>query len=176
MIGPLPPGWPDRCPQEVLDVLAEYRTAETTTVAADGTPVTWPLFPMFRADRGVFQLTTSVGFPEKAFNLRRDPRISLLFSNPTGTALIDPPAVLVQGSATCRDELVTDLEPFRHDFVRICRAQPISRFYGADPVTRRLVDWYFFRLVIDVVPTRVRWWPGGDMSVPPHEVEIADAT
>jgi len=168
----LDPAWPDRCPPEVLAVFAEFRTAETTTLAADGTPVTWPLFPMFRRDRGMFQLTTSIGLPDKAFNIRRDPRVALLFSNPVGTALVDPPAVLIQGVASCPDELATDFEPFREDFIRLTRAQPISRFYGLDPLSRRLVAWYFYRLVIDVVPQRVRWWPHGDMTAEPHEMVL----
>lgn len=153
----------------------EYRTAESTTVARDGTPITWPLFPMFRPETGTFQLTTSIGFPDKAFNVRRDERFSMLFSDPTGTGHAGGPAVLVQGIATCVDELAVDFEPFREDFIRLVRAQPISRFYGSDPISRRLVDWYFFRLVIDVVPTRVRWWADGNMSRHPDEVVASGA-
>lgn len=162
--------WPDRVPSNVLSVFAEFRTAEVTTIARDGSPVTWPLFPMFRKEAGRFLFTTSVGFPDKAFNIRRDPRISLLFSNPTGTQLGDPPVVLVQGRATCPDGIVSDVSQFRDDLIRITRAQPTSRWYGKDPLSRRLVDWYFFRLVIDVVPERIRWWPAGDMGAEPEVV------
>lgn len=173
--GPLDASWSSLVPVDVRRVFEEYRTAETTTIARDGTPITWPLFPMFRPESGIFQLTTSIGFPDKAFNIRRDERVAMLFSDPTGTGWVRGPAVLVQGMATCADELATDLEPFREDFIRLARAQPISRFYGADPISRRLVDWYFFRLVIDVAPIRVRWWIDGDMTGAPEEV-IVDAS
>ena len=50
-------------------------------------------------------LTTSIGLPNKAFNARRDGRISLLFSDQTASGLQDPPAVLVQGDAEVPEEI-----------------------------------------------------------------------
>jgi hypothetical protein len=52
-------------------------------------------------------ITTSVGLKQKALNVRRDPRVSLLFSDPTASGLADPPAVLVQGEVTSPDEVRT---------------------------------------------------------------------
>jgi hypothetical protein len=37
-------------------------------------------------------ITTSIAFPQKAFNIRRDARVALLFSDPTGSGLNRAPA------------------------------------------------------------------------------------
>jgi hypothetical protein len=58
---------------------------------------------------GRFLLFTSIGMPQKAFNIRRDPKVSLLFSNPTGSGVANPGAVLIQGDATAEDRIVTDM-------------------------------------------------------------------
>lgn len=158
-------------PPQVIGAFDGFRTCELTTVGRDGTPVTWPAFPLYKADEGTFLFTTSIGLPQKAYNIRRHPQVSLLFSDATGAGIPAAPVVLVQGDATCPDELVTamdeDLELIAH---RIFERQPFSRHYGRDPVSRRLFGWYYLRLRIAVVPRRIRWWPAGDLSGPSLEV------
>jgi hypothetical protein len=73
-------------PAEVEAVFREFRTCEFSTLAADGTPITWPMLPFWRAETGQFMTTTSIGLPDKAFNIRRNPRVSLLFSDPTASS------------------------------------------------------------------------------------------
>jgi hypothetical protein len=50
--------------------------------------------------------------------------------------------------------------------------QPVSARYSANPLTRRLSDWYLMRLLIYVTPRRIRWWPQGDFSRPAVELEV----
>ena len=45
--------------------------------------------------------------PQKAFNIRRNPKVSMLFSEPTGSGIDVPGAVLVQGDATAYDRIPT---------------------------------------------------------------------
>jgi hypothetical protein len=45
--------------------------------------------------------------PQKAFNARRNPRVSLLFSNPIASGLASPPAVLIQGNAQVSEDVRT---------------------------------------------------------------------
>src|ERR687885_1565128 len=99
-------------PAEVEAVFQNFRTCELTTIGKDGTPATWPVLPFWQPDRGRFLITTSVGFPQKAFNVRRNGRVSLLFSDPTASGLTRPPAVLVQGDAEAPDEVVTTVRGF----------------------------------------------------------------
>jgi general stress protein 26 len=94
-------------PAEVLAVLREFRCCEMATVGPDGTPVAWPMVPLLLLDRAQLLLTTSIGFAAKAANVRREPRVSMLFSDPTGSGLSDPPAVLVSGTASVGERVET---------------------------------------------------------------------
>jgi len=152
-------------------VFREFRTCEMSTLARDGSPITWPTLPFWRPDEGRFLITTSIGLPHKAFNIRRNPRVSLLFSNPTASGLTNPPAVLVQGDAEAPDEVVTSVEGFEDEVRRVFRRQPASGFYSSNPITRYLFDWYYMRLTIYVSPRRILWWPGGDFERSPLEVD-----
>ena len=146
----------------VRSVVDGYRTAELATLGRSGAPIAWPATPLYRPESGTFLFTTAIGFPQKAYNVRRDPRVALLFSEPTGSGLEGMPQVLVQGTATCTDELVTS--PGGHEgledwWLRIWSRQPNGQALGADPVTRRLMEWYYQRLLITVTPTRVHVRP-----------------
>ena len=91
-----------------MDVIDNYFTCEFTTLSRDGSPVTWPVTPRLLED-GRFLLTTSIGLPQKAFNIRRNPKVSMLFSEPKGSGVAEPGAVLIQGDATAEDRIVTDV-------------------------------------------------------------------
>jgi hypothetical protein len=140
-------------------VIDAYRTCEFATVGRTGTPVAWPVAPLYRPESGTFVLTTSIGLAEKANNVRRNPRVALLFSDPTGSGLGDMPEVLVQGTATCLDDVVTSPAGLEEYWIRLLERQPSGRNYGDNPVARRAMGWYYQRLVITVTPTRIRTRP-----------------
>jgi hypothetical protein len=117
-------------------------------------------------------ITTSIALAQKAFNVRRNPRVSLLFSDPTACGLGDPPAVLVQGDAEAPEAIETSVAGFAEDLRKVYRRQPASRVYGSNPITRRLMDWYFMRLSIRMTPRRILWWPGGDFWREPSELDV----
>jgi hypothetical protein len=96
--------------------------------------------------------------------------VSLLFSDPTGSALEDPPMVLVQGSAEVDDR---DLEANRARYARESAAKlpAITKTMPPEPL-QRFLSWYFTRIYIRVRPERVYVWPGGDASAEP---ELYDA-
>src|SRR5215208_5678156 len=96
-------------PSDVVEVFREFRTCEMSTLARDGTPITWPTLPFWRPEEGRFLITTSIGLPHKAFNVRRNGRVSLLFSDPTASGLTNPPAVLVQSDAEAPNEVETSM-------------------------------------------------------------------
>jgi nitroimidazol reductase NimA-like FMN-containing flavoprotein (pyridoxamine 5'-phosphate oxidase superfamily) len=170
----MPPesGVPLPLPPEVEAVFREFRTAEMSTFNRAGTPVAVEITPVWQPNHGRFLVTASIGLPRKAYNARRNPQVALLFSDPTASGLTQPPTVLVQGRASVSDLLTWDAELAEYWAVLWTR-QPIGRRWGADPLTRVLMDWYYMRLKIHVAPTRIRWWPDGDMSLPPREVEVA---
>jgi len=160
-------------PAEVEAVFREFRTCEFSTLAVDGTPITWPMLPFFRAATGQFMTTTSIGLPDKAFNIRRNPRVSLLFSDPTGSGLVDSPVVLVQGDAVAPDEVKTSIGGFEDEVMLVYRRQPAGTMYTSNPAMRWFSDWYFMRLEITVTPRRILWWERGDLSGEPKVVEAS---
>jgi len=134
-----------------------YHTCELLTVGRDGTPIAWPTVALRRRD-GTIQISTSIGLPQKALNIRRDERVALLFSDPTGSGRTTPDQVLVQGTATCPDEIVTSPGPWADLWLRIRERQPSSTYHRI-PGMRRLMDWYYMRLLITVTPEKVTTSP-----------------
>ena len=156
---------------EVEEVFREFRTCEFSTLARDGTPITWPLITLWQPEEQGFVLTTSIGLPNKAFNVRRDGRVSLLFSDPTASGLDDPPAVLVQGDAVVPEVIHTSPNDLREYWKRIWRIQPGGKVYGSNFLTRSPMDWYYMRLYIYVEPRRILVWTDGDFAKTPEEVD-----
>ena len=160
-------GHPLDVPPAVETVFARFYTCELTTLGKTGRPISWPIMPLYWRERGQFVAFTSIGLPQKAFNVRLNPRVALLFSDATGSGLADPPTVLVQGDATVDQRLVTsfdDLGPelralLEAQALQLLERQPSMKLYLRNGLTRRLMDWYFMRLLITVTPRRVRWWP-----------------
>ena len=102
-------------PVEVQQVFDRFITTEYTTVDATASRSPGPsrrtTGPAIRA----IDITTGLGYPKKAEDARRNPHVSLLFSDPTGSRIERPPAVLVQGTATVDD---ADLEANRERYAR----------------------------------------------------------
>ena len=159
-------------PQELEDVFTEFRTCEMTTISRKGTPATWPILTLREPGTGRFVITTSIGLAQKAFNVRRNSKISLLYSDPTGSGLDDPPAVLIQGDAEAPDEITAGFGEYNEQIKTIAERQPDGSLFSGNPVTRYLFDWYYMRLFIYMIPRRILWWDHGDFSKTPHEVII----
>jgi hypothetical protein len=126
--------------------------------------------PFWRHEEGRFLINDSIGLPHKAFNVRRNPQVSLLISDPTASGLTDPPAALVRGDAESPDEVTASVEGFEDELRRAFCRQPASGFYSGNPIARCLCDWYYMRLVIHVTPRRILWWPEDDFWQAPLEV------
>jgi hypothetical protein len=153
-----------RVPDELLPLVDAYRTCELLTVNRRGVPIAWPTVCLYQPDDGTFLITTSIGLPQKAFNVRANPQVALLFSDPTASGLDNPPHVLVQGTASCPDEVVTSVGPRAGLWARLAERQPSSRTNSSNPLSRYLLDWYYMRLLITVTPTSVRSRPATDRS------------
>ena len=169
-------------PPEVEAVFKKFWTCEFTTLAKDGTPITWPILPIFQPALYRFVFLTSIGTPQKLFNIRRNRRVSLLYSDPTGSDLIDPPAVLVQGEAQAGDQIITSMaqvdKQIRLDMQeqgrRLLKHQPAIALYTNNRLSQYLMDWYFMRLLITIQPRRILWWEHGDVMSPAYEIEVKD--
>jgi hypothetical protein len=140
---------------EIVRLIDRYRTCEFATVTRSGTAIAWPTIPVYDAGSGTFTLTTSIALPTKALNIRREPHVSLLFSDPTGSGMEAPPQVLVQGRATCPDVVLASPDGLERYWARLFARQPGGTAYGKTAIGRHLMDWYYFRLVITVQPELV---------------------
>jgi hypothetical protein len=140
-------------------VLDAYRTCELLTVTRSGVPIAWPTIAEHRPDDGTFLITTSIALPQKALNVRRNPAVALLFSDPTGSGLTGPDQVLVQGTATCPERIVTSGAEHAGYWARLKARQPESRTFTATALGRRYFDFYYMRLIITVTPEAVRRRP-----------------
>ncbi|HYT34774.1 MAG TPA: pyridoxamine 5'-phosphate oxidase family protein [Ktedonobacteraceae bacterium] len=160
-----------RLPPEVEAVFREFRTCEFTAINRRGQPLTWPTEPYYDAPEGRLIVTSSIAFPVKAYNARRHPQVAMLFSDPTGAPLTNPPTVLVQGDATVT-ELVDDPPWSYAMFKESILRQPRTRSFVSNPLARWLFTFQFQRLAIFVQPRRILVWPRGDTSQFPTELEV----
>lgn len=160
---------------DTLAIIENYRTCEFTTVFRDGSPQTWPVSSLLLRD-GRFLLCTSIGFPQKAFNIRRNPRVSLLFSDPTGSGLSDSGAVLIRGDAVAEDRVIADMtsSPELVDLMRtVIERQPSSKFMSSF-AGRLLFPSYYWRLAIYVTPVHAFFWPTRDFAAPPERIDLKE--
>jgi hypothetical protein len=159
-------------PSEVTAVFESFRCCEFTTLNKRGIPVTWPVSAVYFPERGQFLITTSISFPQKMWNIRRNPKVSLFFSDPTGSGLTHPPTVLVQGSAAVSDEIVVlnkDMERFWRE---LYQRQPSSKSYNSNALTRKLMSWYYIRWCIFITPHSIHWYQDGDTQQAGQAIEV----
>jgi Pyridoxamine 5'-phosphate oxidase len=157
-------------PPEVQGVFDRFITTEYTTVDPGGQPVTWPVTPYYSPGAPCIDVSTGLGYPKKAKDARANPKVSLLFSDATGSGLDDPPQVLVQGTAQVDDrDLAANRERYAREAVE---KLPGTRDMLPPKPVRRLFGWYFTRIYVRVRPERVFLWPDGD---PAKEPRLLDA-
>lgn len=158
-----------------VEIIDRYFTCEFTTFSRDGSPQTWPVSPRLLSD-GRLLLTTSIGMPQKAFNIRRNPKVSLLFSEPTGSGIAEPGAVLIAGDAIAEDRIEADMssDPDLAALMEtVMRRQPAGAFWSTW-VGKRLMWPYYLRILIYVTPRRAVYWPTRNFAQPPEELELSE--
>lgn len=157
-------------PDTVREVFGRFITTEYTTVDRRGMPITWPVTPYYADGAECIDVTTGLGYPKKADDARANPKVGLLFSDPTGSGLESPPIVLVQGTATVDD---ADLEANRARYWRESLAKlPATKDRHPPAFLRGLFAWYYTRIYVHVRPERIFVWPGGDIT---REPELYDS-
>ena len=152
-------------PDEVQAVFDRFITTELTTVNRAGQPITWPVTPYYSRGDPCIDVTTGLGYPKKANDARANPLVSLLFSDPTGSGVQDPPMILVQGCAEVDDR---DLEANRERYQRESLEKlPATASLQPPDALKGMLTWYYARIYIHVRPERVYVWPRGDIAAEP---------
>jgi len=157
-------------PADVQAVFDRFITTEYTTIDRRGQPITWPVTPYYSPGDSCIDVTTGLGYPKKAEDARANPKVALLFSDPTGSALESPPMVLVQGTADVDDR---DLDANRERYFRESseKLPATAKLHPPEPIRKRL-QWYYTRIYVHVRPERIYVWPEGD---PAREPALYDA-
>ena len=132
-----------------------------------------PVTPYVSDDRATLDVATGLTYPTKAERARRNPKVSLLYSDPVGSGLVQPPVVLVQGLATVRD---ADLQANTDRYVRLVMAKAPAAFKGQPKFLLRTLDWYFARIWVEVTPTRMWWWDSETLTSEPGQWIAPPAT
>jgi hypothetical protein len=157
-------------PPEVQQVFDRFVTTEFTTVDGAGQPITWPLTPYYRPGDPCIDVTTGLGYPKKAKDARANPKVAMLFSDPTGSGIEGAPHVLVQGTADVDDR---DLDANRERYKReIVEKLPSTQSEMPPKVFEPFIHWYLTRIYIHVRPERIYVWHDGD---PAREPQLFDA-
>ena len=146
-------------PQEVREVFARFVTTEFVTLDSSGQPIAWPLTPYYTDGAPVIEVTTGVGYPKKAEDARRNPRVAMLFSDATGSGIESGIRVLVQGTAKIDDaDLGANRERYRRESAR--KLPATVEMLPPKPI-EGLFSWYFERIYIRVRPERIFVWRNG---------------
>jgi pyridoxamine 5'-phosphate oxidase-like protein len=157
-------------PPDVQAVFDRFITTEFTTVDGRGQPITWPLTPYYKPGDPCIDVTTGLGYPKKAKDARANPKVAMLFSDPTGSGIEGAPQVLVQGTADVDD---LDLDANRERYKReIVEKLPSTQTEMPPKVFERFIGWYLTRIYIHVRPERIYVWADGD---PAREPQLFDS-
>ncbi len=153
-------------PREIQEVFHRFITTEFTTVDGRGQPITWPLTPYYRPGDPCVDVTTGLGYPKKAKEARANPRVAMLYSDPTGSGLDNPPQVLVQGTAVVDDrDLTANRERYRRELVE---KLPAAASHMPPRAFDRLLTWYLTRIYLHVRPERIYVWHDGEVTAEPQ--------
>lgn len=142
-----------------------FITTEYASLDRGGAPITWPVTPYLGENGRSVDVTTGLTYPLKAERARRNPKVSLSFSQPLGSRLVDPATFVIHGLATVRD---ADLRANSARYLAEVAAHLPEAFDSIPTVMLRRMAWYWARIWIEVTPVRVLWWRGGNLDQPPQ--------
>ncbi len=145
-------------PPEFLPVFQKSLTVEFASLTGAGAPITFPLTPYM--GENTLDVSTGLTYPSKAERARRNPKVSLLYSDPVGSGLQNPPIVLVYGHAAVRDK---DLQKNTDRYVAYTH-----KTLPFPPFMLRRISFYFARIWIEVTPLKILWWENRDLDAQPQ--------
>jgi Pyridoxamine 5'-phosphate oxidase len=153
-------------PNEAREAFGRFITCEYATIDAAGQPIVWPVTPYYRDGEATVDITTGLGYPKKANDARRNPKVALLFSDATGSGITSGVQVLVCGTADVDDrDLAANRERYWHES---WEKLPGTRKLHPPKAIRGMLGWYYTRIYVHVRPERVFVWPAGDVGRPPE--------
>jgi hypothetical protein len=156
-------------PPDIQQVFDRFVTTEYTTVDRKGQPISWPVTPYYSPGDQCIDITTGLGYPKKAADAEGNPKVALLFSDPTGSEVERAPQVLVQGTARVDRDLEANRERYGRESLE---KLPATKSMHPPKPLQRMLAWYYTRIYVHVRPERVYVWPEGDST---REPQLLDA-
>jgi hypothetical protein len=161
-------------PPAVREAFERFITCEYSTIDGSQQPIVWPVTPYYRDGSPTIDVTTGLGYPKKAVDARRNPRVALLFSDATGSGTTSGLHVLLQGMADVDDrDLAANRERYwRESWDKL----PGTRKMHPPKALRGMFGWYYTRIYVHVRPERVFVWPDGDVTKAPecHDAHLEE--
>ena len=161
-------------PPAVREAFERFITCEYSTIDASRQTIVWPVTPYYRDGGPTIDVTTGLGYPKKAVDARRNPRVALLFSDATGSGTTSGLQVLLQGMADVDDrDLAANRERYwRESWDKL----PGTRKMHPPKALRGMFGWYYTRIYVHVRPERVFVWEDGDVTKPPecHDAHLEE--
>jgi nitroimidazol reductase NimA-like FMN-containing flavoprotein (pyridoxamine 5'-phosphate oxidase superfamily) len=151
-----------------MEVFDKALVCEFTALSQSGRPITHPLIPLYDQNEGKLYVTSSVLFSKKLDHIRKNPKVSALFSNKAALCVSPYRIVLVKGQARINEEDIhhgwetllpiwRKKEPYIDKLVKMRYALPL----------------FWERSVVEISPTKVYFWPDGDPNSRPQVYEMS---
>jgi len=151
----------------IIETLENALICEFTAVSHTGRPITHPLLPLYDPEKSRLYVTSSVLFSKKLDHIKKNPKVSALFSNREGIRVSPYRTVLIKGKAKVSEEdvhrgwekllpLWRKKEPYIDNFVKMRYALPL----------------FWERSIIEIDPLKLYFWPNGDTNNPPEVFEV----
>ena len=138
---------------DIHEVFERSIAAEYAYFTPRGEPLCWPVTPYWDPTSAVISISTGLAYPNKAVYAKRNEKVAILFSHPTGSDVHNFQPVLVRGDATVRDD---DIQHNTDRYVTELRRKFSSARLAINPLTVKLLDFYLPRLWVEIPTTDLR--------------------
>lgn len=167
---------PAEIPEWIEDIFDRYLTAEFTYMDED-TPRTIAILPYYDSKKKSIVITTSPAFYRKVSCVKKNPMVSILFSNSKHSGIEGNAVVLVQGVAKVDEDIERNMAYImnlminqKDSWKKTVVAKMVEELMS--PLAKRLMDWYVYRIVIEVRPQKILVWRDGNLDKPPEVFEV----
>jgi len=154
-------------PTHVEQVLEGALVCAFTCIDSAGRPVTHPLLPLYDAQSKKLYFTSSILFSKKLEHVKRNPKVSVLFSNRQFIKSPEFHVVLIKGDARVLEDDI------HHGWERLLPLWRKKEPYIDAYVKQRIaLPLFWERGIIEVMPKKIYVWENGDTAREPVVYEV----